>query len=437
MVELLSPAGDFETLQAAIKAGANAVYFGIKGINMRSGSARNFNKEDLKEIMEILHKNKVRGYLTLNTLIYDHELERVQDILKEVKKSKVDAVIATDMAIVQLCNENNIEVHMSTQLSTSNYEAVKFFSKFSPRMVLARECTLEQIKSIKYKIEKDNLNYNGRKIELETFIHGALCVSYSGRCFMSQFQNRLSANRGQCLQECRRQYKLIDLENSERELVLDGNYILSPKDLCTLPILDKLVEAKIDVFKIEGRAKGADYIYTVTKSYREALDLIKKNKFTNKEKLRLLEELEKVFNRGFTTNFFLGTPTNDSWTKFYGSISKEKKKQIGKVIEYFPKLKVVAVKIEQEELNEGDTICFIGKSIGCYKTKVKNMRLEDKEVKKVKKGDEVSFKVEEKLKPSDQVYLIKKVILTEEEEELYKKFEEITIHKPFKQTKRI
>jgi len=437
MVELLSPVGDFETLQAAIKSGANAVYFGIKGINMRSGSARNFSKEVLKEVMETLHKNKVKGYLTLNTIIYDHELERVKDILKEVKNSKVDAVIATDMAVIQLCNEKNIEVHMSTQLSTSNYEAVKFFSKFSPRMVLARECSLEQIKSIKEKIEKNNLNFNGRKIELETFIHGALCVSYSGRCFMSQFQNRLSANRGQCLQECRRQYKLTDLENPKKELILDGNYVLSPKDLCTLPILDKLVEAKIDVFKIEGRAKGADYIYTVTKAYREALDLIEKNKFTDKEKLKLLKELEKVFNRGFTTNFFLGAPTNNSWTKFYGSISKEKKKQIGKVTEYYPKLKVVAIKIEQDELNENDEICFIGKSVGFYKTKVKKMRLEDKEIKKAKKGDEISFKVEEKLKPDDQVYLIKKIKLTKEEKNLYKKFGEITIYKPFKQTKRI
>ena len=368
--ELLAPVGDWETLAAAIKAGADSVYFGIKWINMRSASARNFSIDELNKLMKELHKNKVKGYLTLNTLIYDHELKKVERILDEVKKTKVDAVIATDMAIIQICNERDIEVHTSTQLSTSNYEAIKFFSKFAPRIVLARECTIDQIKEMKKKIKKDKLNYNGREIELETFVHGSLCVAYSGRCFMSQFHNRLSANRGQCLQECRRRYNVTDVKDSRREFILEGEYVMSPKDLCALPILDKLVESGIDVFKIEGRAKGPEYVYEVTKAYRNAIDLIDKKKFTRKEMINLVNKLHKVFNRNFSTNFFLGTPTNDSWAKFYGSIAEEKKTKLGKVTQFFPKLKVVAIKIEEnKKLKIGDEVCFIGPTTGYTKQK--------------------------------------------------------------------
>ena len=436
MVELLAPVGDWETLAAAIKGGADSVYFGIKWINMRSASARNFDIKELSKLMKELHKNKVKGYLTLNTLIYDHELKKVERILDEVKKAKVDAIIATDMAIIQMCNERDIEVHTSTQLSASNYEAIKFFSKFAPRIVLARECTIDQIKNMKKRIEKDNLNFKGRQIELETFIHGSLCVAYSGRCFMSQFHNRLSANRGQCLQECRRRYNITDVEDSRREFILDGEYVMSPKDLCALPILDKLIESGIDVFKIEGRAKGPEYVYEVTKTYRTAIDLINKNKFTKKEMIKLVNKLNKVFNRGFSTNFFLGTPTNDSWAKFYGSIAEEKKIKLGKVTQFFPRLKVVAIEIEEnQELKEGDEICFIGPTTGYYKTKIKEIRLEDKKIKKAKKGNEISFKVDEKLRNTDKVYLIEKRDINKEEQDIIKQLEKIGIHKPFKHTK--
>ncbi len=434
--ELLAPVGDWETLAAAIKAGADSVYFGIKWINMRSASARNFSIDELNKLMKELHKNKVKGYLTLNTLIYDHELKKVERILDEVKKTKVDAVIATDMAIIQICNERDIEVHTSTQLSTSNYEAIKFFSKFAPRIVLARECTIDQIKEMKKKIKKDKLNYNGREIELETFVHGSLCVAYSGRCFMSQFHNRLSANRGQCLQECRRRYNVTDVKDSRREFILEGEYVMSPKDLCALPILDKLVESGIDVFKIEGRAKGPEYVYEVTKAYRNAIDLIDKKKFTRKEMINLVNKLHKVFNRNFSTNFFLGTPTNDSWAKFYGSIAEEKKTKLGKVTQFFPKLKVVAIKIEEnKKLKIGDEVCFIGPTTGYYKTKIKEMRLEDKKIKKAKKSDEISFKVKEKLRNVDKVYLIEKRDVDKEEQDILKQLEEIGIHRPFKHTK--
>ena len=229
MAELLAPVGDWETLTTAINAGADSVYFGIKWINMRSSSARNFDISELKKVMDKLHKNNVKGFLALNTLIYDHELAKVKEILDEAKKAKVDAIIAADMSVVQICNEKDIEVHISTQESVSNYEAVKFFSNFSPRIVLARECTLEQIKDLKKKIKQDKLNYKGREIELETFVHGSLCVAYSGRCFMSQHHNRLSANRGQCLQECRKKYKIIDIEDPRREFILGEDYVCLQK----------------------------------------------------------------------------------------------------------------------------------------------------------------------------------------------------------------
>lgn len=433
--ELLAPVGDWETLTSAIKAGADAVYFGIKWINMRSASARNFDLNELKKLMEVIHSAGLKGYLTLNTVIYDHELPRVKKILDEVKAFKVDAVIATDISVVQLCRERNIEVHISTQLSVANYEAVKFFSQFSPRIVLARECTIDQIKSIRQSIVNDNLKFNNRLIELETFVHGSICVAYSGRCFMSQYHNRLSANRGQCLQECRRLYKITDVEDPRREFILDEDYVLSPKDLCALPILDQLIEAGICVFKIEGRAKGPEYVFTVTKCYREAIDLIEAGKFTDKERLRLLDELEKVFNRGLSTNFYLGTPTNNSWYHFYGSSAKEKKVRIGKVVNYYLKSKVVSVSVEDNSVESSNKVCFTGPTTGYFQTTVKDMRIDDKPVNTALVGSLVTFKINEKVRPSDTVYLIQERNLTAEESLVKEKLHQIGIHEPFKTVK--
>lgn len=432
MTELLAPVGDWETLTTAINAGADSVYFGIKWINMRSSSARNFDISELKKVMEQLHRNKVKGFLALNTLIYDHELSKVKEIIQEAKKAKVDAIIAADMSVVQICNDEDVEVHISTQESISNYEAVKFFSKFSPRIVLARECTLEQIREIKKKIKQDKLNYKGREIELEAFIHGSLCVAYSGRCFMSQHHNRLSANRGQCLQECRKKYKIIDIEDPRREFILDENYVMSPKDLCALPIIDQLIEAGIDVFKIEGRAKGPEYVHTTTKAYKTAINLVKGKKFNQKEALKLVKELERVFNRGFSTNFFLGTPTNDSWTKFYGSSATEKKIRVGKVNNYYAKTGIASVIIEQEPISKGDTIFFTGPTTGYYETKIPDLWVDEKPSIKTKKGEEVTFKTEKKVRVSDTVYKVVKRNIDEDEENIKKQYEKQGIHKPFK-----
>ncbi|MBS3172520.1 U32 family peptidase [Candidatus Woesearchaeota archaeon] len=434
--ELLTPIGDWETLAAAIKAKADAVYFGIKTINMRTFSARNFDKTDLKKLMEMIHKNNMKGYLALNTIIYDHELEKVEEIIDEAKASKVDAIIASDFAVIKMCNKKNIEVHISTQQSVSNYETIKFFSEFSPRIVLARECTLEQIKEMIRKIKQDKLNYKGKPLQIEVFIHGSLCVSVSGRCFMSQYQERLSANRGQCQQLCRRKYRITDIENPEKEFVLDENYVLSPKDLCALPILDKLVEAGIEVFKIEGRAKGPEYVYTVTKTYKQALELIETNKFTKNKILELTKELEKVYNRGFSTNFLLGTPTNDSWNKFYGSIAKEKKVRLGKITNYFAKIKVVSILLD-EQLKENDEICFTGNKTGYYKLKVKEIRFENKPVKSAKKGQEISIKLDEQIRKSDEVYLIQERNINQEEKRIEQELKKFRAHKPFKSIKNV
>ena len=325
MTELLSPAGDFSSLNAAIKAGCNSIYFGIKWMNMRAGGAKNFDIEDIKEITNICHKNKVKCYIALNTTVSEHEIGRINKILDEVKKHNVDAVIASDFAVIQKCIEQRIKVHISTQANVSNYEAVKFFSKFSDRIILARECTLDQIKSIIKRIKEDKLN-----LEIETFVHGAMCVAVSGRCFMSQYHNRRSANKGQCLQECRKAYKIIDVEEPDREFIVEDNYVMSPKDLCALPILDKLIDAGISVFKIEGRGRSADYVYTVTKVYRDAIDMIQKKKWAPEIMRKQLEELNKVYNRGMSTGFYLGTPTNDAWAQIYGSNASESKMEIGK-----------------------------------------------------------------------------------------------------------
>src|SRR3989344_8273704 len=431
--ELLAPVGDWETLASAIKAGADAVYFGIKWINMRSSSARNFEISELKELMKKIHGHHLKGYLTLNTVIFDHELNRVIKILDEVKAAGVDAVIAADMSVIQLCQERNIEAHISTQMSVANYQAVKFFSQFSPRIVLARECTLEQIKAIQQNIIKNKLNFNDQEIELETFIHGSLCVAYSGRCFMSQHHNRLSANRGQCLQECRRQYKLTDISDPRREFIVDHNYMMSPKDLCALPILDQLIDVGIDVFKIEGRAKGPDYVYVTTTAYREALCLIEEGKFTPKKAFQLVKNLEAVFNRGFTDNFYLGTPTNNSWTTLYGSGATEQKVRVGKVTNYFPQAEIVSVRIEENELKEGEEACFIGPTTGYYRVKVAGLRMNNQPVKMAGLKSEVSFKVDKKLRTSDVAYVIRR--RDPEKERYTKQYESIGVHKPFKNSK--
>ena len=417
MVELLSPVGSFETLAAAIDAGADSVYFGIKGLNMRSASAKNFDISDLKKIAERCHKNNVKCYLTLNTIVYNHEFPRVRKILEEVKESKVDAIIACDFGVINLAKELDIEIHISTQASIGNIESVKFYSQFSPRVVLARECTLEQIKSMKDELKKENIS-----LELEVFIHGALCVAESGRCFMSQFHNRVSANRGQCLQECRREYKVTDIEEPRREFILDNQFIMSPKDLCALPILDKFVEAGIDCFKIEGRAKGSDYVFKVTKVYKEALKAIKEKTFTKEKVMQWVKELESVYNRGFTHNFIFGTPTNDSWSEIYGNKATTKKEKLGVIKNYYKEKKVALAEVIKD-LKKNDLIYITGETTGYKELKLKEIIKHE--------NDEITFPCDFLVRQGDEVYKI----INFNRSEANKFLDNYPTHNPFKTPK--
>jgi len=394
--KLLSPAGDWPSLRAAVDAGADSVYLGVKGFNMRA-NARNFDVSELKKVVEYCHKNKVRVYVTVNTIIFEDELKKVDKFLDKIKQAKADAVICWDFAVIKKALEKKIEVHISTQMSIANSESLKFFEKIgAKRVVLARECSLKQIKELKRKT----------KLKIETFVHGAMCVSMSGRCFTSQFLFRKSANRGECIQPCRRQYKVTDLETGD-ELNLDNNFVMSPKDLCVLPILDKLADAGIDCFKIEGRNRPPEYVKTVTEAYREAIDAIKNKKFNKSLVEKLLKKLETAYNRKFSTGFFLGTPTNDDWTDVYGSNAKKSKIFVGIVKNYYKKPQVSAVLLQSGKIKVGDTIMVIGNTTGVFEQKVEEMKINDKSSKTAEKGQLVGIKINNLVRKNDQVYLIK------------------------------
>lgn len=425
MIQLLSPVGDFQTLAAAIKGGANAVYFGIKGLNMRAGSARNFTIQDIPQVVDQCHSNNVRCYITLNTVVYNHEMPRVKKILEMIKQHHVDAIIVTDWGVIQLANTMGIDCHISTQTSIANLHSALFYAQYASRLVLARECTLEQIQAI-----KQGLIAKGLSTEIEIFCHGALCVAESGRCFMSQFHNRISANRGQCLHECRREYRITDIEDDRREFVIDGQLVMSPKDLCALPILDKMVDAGIDVFKIEGRAKGPEYTYTVTKVYREALDAIANKTFTQQHITTWLEKLKSVYNRDFHTNFLLGTPTNDSWSTIAGNLATTTKQRIGVVTNYFSHKQVAEISLENVTVHCNDILGFTGPTTGYVESKATSMHTDDGPVQHATKTL-VTVPVPERVRINDTVFRINKTTLNEYDQ----KIQSYEVHTPFKTPK--
>ena len=385
--ELVAPAGDFASLEAAINSGADSVYFGLKEFSMRA-FAKNFSLKDLKKIKEICDKKSIKKYLTLNTIIYDNEITKVEEIIKKAKKY-VDAIICWDLSVIELCRKHKIPFHISTQASIANTEAAKFYKKLgAKRVVVARELNLKQIKKI------------SKLIEVEAFCHGAMCVSISGRCFTSQFLFNKSANRGECLQPCRRQYKVIDEENNE--LILDNNRVMSAKDLCTLPFIEEMKKAGIKAFKIEGRNRSPEYAYAVTKIYRRALD----KKLSKEELNKSLEELKKVYNRGFSSGFYLGIPLND-FSKSDSGEQTETKEYIGRVEKYWPKLKVAAVVIHKNSLKKGDEVYVIGEKTGVKRLKVEKIEKNKEEISEAKKGDFVGIKIPD-AKKGDEIYLIKK-----------------------------
>jgi len=387
--ELLAPAGDFAMLSTAVKAGADAVYFGLKEFSMRQ-AAKNFSVKDLDKINKICGK-KVKKYLTLNVIVYDNELKRLEETIKKVK-GKVDAIICWDLSVIELCKKYKIPFQISTQASVSNKKSAKFYKSLgAERIVLARELNLKQIKEI------------SKIIQIETFIHGAMCVSISGRCFTSQFLFNCSANRGLCLQPCRRSYIIKDEDGNE--LKLENNRVMSAKDLCALPFIEKLKKAGITCFKIEGRNRDPRYVETVVRVYRKALD----KKLSKKEIQAALEELGRVYNRKFSSGFYIKLPTSDDFTDIEHSASTEQKKFIGKILHYYTKPGVGTIQIQAGELKIGDDINIIGNTTGIEKIKITSMEIKNQAVQKAIKGQEVGIKLP-RVRPNDEIYLIKKRI---------------------------
>lgn len=406
-IELMAPAGNFESLQAALESGCNSVYFGVEQLNMRARASINFTLDDLEEISRRCKERNVRTYLTLNTIIYDHDLSIIKTLIKRAKKADITAVIAMDQAVISVARAEGMEVHISTQINVTNIETVKFYAMFADTIVLSRELSLRQVKKITEQIEKHEIKGpSGRLVEIEIFGHGALCMAVSGKCYMSLHSHNSSANRGACKQNCRKKYTVIDQE-SGFEMELDNEYIMSPKDLCTIDILDQVADAGIKVLKIEGRGRAPEYVAKVIKCYRDAIDSIYNGTYDKEKVIGWMKELEKVYNRGFWNGYYLGQKLGE-WSKEPGSHATQKKVYIGKGVHYFPKAEIGEFKIEAYDLNVGDTILVTGPTTGAKEMELKNMYVNDKPSEKAKKGDEITLKLDFRIRPSDKLYKIVK-----------------------------
>jgi len=406
-IEIMAPVGSYESLMAAIQGGANSVYFGIDKLNMRSRSSKNFSLNDLVKISDICKENNVRTYITLNTEIYDDELELMRSIVDAARENDITAIIASDQSVIQYAHSKEVEVHMSTQANICNLEAIKFYSRFADVMVTARELRVDQVKAITTGIrEQDIRGPKGELIQIEIFAHGALCMAVSGKCYLSLDNLNSSANRGACLQTCRRKYTVKDTE-SELELEVDGKYIMSPKDLNTVSFLDKILDAGVRVLKLEGRGRSPEYVKTVTRVYREAVDAWFEGNYTQQNIARWNEELTHVYNRGFWDGYYLGRKTGE-WTEDYGNQATERKIYVGKVTNYFSKIGVAEIKVESHSLSLLDQIKIIGETTGVYEDNLNEIRLDLKTVKSVEKGKLCSIPVKEHLRRGDKVYKVVK-----------------------------
>ena len=400
----MAPVGSYESLYAAINAGANSVYFGIGQLNMRSASAANFTADDMAEINRIAHEHGVKTYLTVNTIIYDTELELMHSVVDRAKAEGVDAIIASDLSVILYAYQVGVEVHISTQCNISNSEAAKFYSQWADVVVLARELSLEQIAMVhKAIVEQDIRGPKGELLKIEMFSHGALCMSISGKCYLSEHETACSANRGACRQICRRKYTLQDKDSGEM-LDIDGRYILSPKDLCTVDFLDKFIAAGVSVLKIEGRARGAEYVKRVVECYDLALRAIERGEYSREYAEELKVTLSKVFNRGFWGGYYAGAKVVEHSTN-YGSSATRRKVYVGKVTNYFKRLGVAEVLIEASPLAVGDEILWMGETTGCVEQIVGEIRLDLNPVESVKQGDVCSIKVEgAEIRRGDKLY---------------------------------
>lgn len=399
----MAPVGSYESLMAAIKAGADSVYFGIEGLNMRARSANNFTTEDLYKIAEICRDKGVKSYLTVNTVIYDEDIALMRSVIDAAQKAQISAIIASDVAAMMYANEIGVEVHLSTQLNISNAETLRFYSRFADVVVLARELNMDQVRTIHETIVRDNIcGPKGHPVRIEMFAHGALCMAVSGKCYLSLHEHNSSANRGACAQICRRGYTVKD-KDSGLELDIENQYIMSPKDLKTIHFINKMMDAGVRVFKIEGRARGPEYVYTVCRCYKEAIEAYCNGTYDEEAIGRWDEQLATVFNRGFWDGYYLGQRLGE-WTHRYGSGATRQKIYVGKGIKYFSRLGVAEFEIESGELHIGDEIVITGPTTGVIIQKVEEIRYELQTVEKATKGQRISIPVKEKVRPSDKLY---------------------------------
>jgi len=395
--ELMAPAGDWTMLRAAVKAGADAVYFGVDKLNMRA-KAKNFSVSELPDISKFCRTKKVKTYLTLNTLVFENEIAEAEKIIVAAKSAKIDRIICWDLAVAELCHKHKFPFCISTQGSVSNSLSASVYKKLGAvRIVLARECSLEEIKKI-----RKNTN-----LEIEAFIHGAMCIAVSGRCFMSHHLFGQSANRGDCIQPCRREYEVYDTA-AQKSLLIGDDYVLSPKDLCTIEFIDQLIEAGIDSFKIEGRKRAPEYVAKTVSVYRKAIDLYYKRKLTAEMKKEFLKELETVYNRGFSTGFYFGKPSSEDYAGVEGSKATTRKVYVGKVLNYFKKPKVAQVLLETGQIKLKDQLIITGETTGLLEMTLKRIIINEKSSKSAKKGDEVTFVTPELVRRNDKVYLVER-----------------------------
>ncbi len=405
-IDLMAPVGSYESLMAAIQAGSNSIYFGIEQLNMRARSSNNFTFDDLRNIVSICEEHNVKTYLTVNTIIYDEEMEKMHKVVDAAAENHVTAIIASDIAVMQYARSKGVEVHASTQLNISNIEAVAFFAQFCDVMVTARELSLEQVKYITEQIrQRDIRGPKGELVKIEIFCHGALCMAVSGKCYLSLHEYNHSANRGACLQACRRAYRVTDIESGD-ELEIDNKYIMSPKDLCTIGFINKIIDAGVSVLKIEGRARSCEYVKTVVECYDDALNSCFDGTY-NREKIDgWKKRLETVFNRGFWDGYYMGQRLGE-WSEVYGSRATKTKVYLGKVLNFFSKINVAEIKLETaEELSVGDEILITGTTTGAVQQIADEIREDLKPVPKVVQGSLFSIKTGEVVRRGDKLYKI-------------------------------
>ncbi len=411
-IELMAPAGSFDSLQAALDNGADSIYFGVEQLNMRARASINFTLDDLAEISTRCKEKNVRTYLTLNTIIYDHDLSLIKTLIDAAKNADITAVIVMDQAVIAYAREVGMEVHISTQINITNIETLKFYAMFADTVVLSRELSLGQIKKITEAVKKQEVKGpSGKLVEIEVFGHGALCMAVSGKCYMSLHTFNSSANRGACKQNCRKPYRVIDKETGV-ELEIDNEYIMSPEDLCTIDFLDELVDAGIRVLKIEGRGRAPEYVAKVIKTYREAIDAIEEGTYSKEKVAIWMTELEKVYNRGFWGGYYLGRKLGE-WSDVPGSKATQKKVYIGKGVHYYPKANIGEFNIQAFDVKVGDTILVTGPTTGAQEMELTEMHVNDKKDDSAQKGDVVTIPISFRIRPSDKLYKIVKTEFAE------------------------